>query len=290
MDSMIGPDDWDRLVESTGPWPFVTRKVALRANGLREVLSARHHRKGLAREVGIVERRVLASLWQPGQLNWWIGTLFALGAALFAIGSALYLSPELAHNWSVDAAGIGAAYFAGSIPFTTAAYLQLYQAANAPAWESAQQPAAGKTWFGWRPKNIGWTSCALQFAGTILFNFNTFDGMRTGMGWLEEELTVWAPDVIGSVLFLASGYLAFAETCHKHFAWVPRSLSWWVTSINLLGCVAFMVSAVYAFVPPQAGGFGDASFAVTFTLVGAIGFLIGSLLMLPESVTIRSTD
>ena len=33
--------------------------------------------------------------------------------------------------WSLDAAQINAIFFAGSIPFTTAGYLQLYQAANA---------------------------------------------------------------------------------------------------------------------------------------------------------------
>ncbi|MEZ5502456.1 MAG: hypothetical protein R3E50_07250 [Halioglobus sp.] len=281
--------DQGTIVESAGPWPFITQKVALRAGGLRETVSARLHRKGLASTASLVEHRLLAGLWQPRRLNWWIGTVFALGAALFALGSVLSLAPELAHCVSMDNAAIGAVYFAGSIPFTTAAYLQLYQAANAPAWEAGpQQPPRARRWLGWRPRNIGWVSCALQFAGTLLFNINTFDGMRTDMGWLREDVAVWAPDVVGSVLFLASGYLAFAETCHRHFAWLPASLSWWVTSFNLLGCVAFMVSAVYAFVSPDPGGFGDGTLAVAFTLVGALGFLAGSLLMLPEAAPARA--
>jgi hypothetical protein len=259
------------------------------SHGRRETLSSRHHRKGLALSASI-ERRILASLWQPRELNWWIGAIFAVGATLFAIASVLYLTPDLARRWDVEASGISALYFAGSIPFTTAAYLQLSQAANAPDWEHTSPRLRRRLWFGWRPKDIGWTSCALQFAGTLLFNINTFDGMKPGMSWFEEDLTVWMPNLIGSVLFLASGYLAFAETCHKHFAWIPQSLSWWITSFNLLGCVAFMVSAVFAFVSPQADGFGNASAAIAFTLVGALGFVVGSLLMLPESMKGQAHD
>lgn len=108
------------------------------------------------------------------------------------------------------------------------------------------------------------------------------------MSWIEEDLAVWGLDLIGSVLFLGSGYLAFVETCDKYFAWLPGSLSRWISAFNLEGCLAFMVSAIYAFVAPSPGGFGDATTAVAFTLLGALGFLVGSLLMLPESLRSRT--
>jgi hypothetical protein len=262
---------------------FVTRIVTQGEDGLQKVLTARHHRKGLRREVSIAERLVLATLWQPGRLNWWIASIFALGSSLFAIGSIMYLSPDIAQSWSVTSQDIAVLYFSGSIPFTTAAYLQLYQAANAPEWEATPSPRSSRTsWLGWRPNNIGWVSSVLQFAGTLLFNINTFNGMHSGMNWAQEDLTVWIPDIVGSVLFLASGYLAFLESNHKIFTWTPATLSWWITSANFLGCIAFIISAVYAFVSPTASGFGNATVAVTFTLMGAIGFLAGSLLMLAE--------
>jgi hypothetical protein len=74
--------------------------------------------------------------------------------------------------------------------------------------------------------------------------------MRTclGLGWLQQDLAVWAPDFVGSILFLGSGYLAFGETCYTYWAWKPQSLSWWITFTNLVGCVAFMISAFFAFV------------------------------------------
>jgi hypothetical protein len=89
--------------------------------------------------------------------------------------------------------------------------------------------------------------------------------------------------VAGSILFLASGYLAFTEVCHAHWAWQPTSLSWWVVFANLLGCVAFMISAVFAFVPPAAPASDVVTISIGFTLLGALGFLIGSLLMLGET-------
>ena len=119
--------------------------------------------------------------------------------------------------------------------------------------------------------------------GTVLFNVNTFDAMLPNLGWLQQDLLIWTPNVFGSILFLASGYLAFIETCHMHWAWKPASISWWVTFVNLLGCVGFMISAVFAFVPPRLPSFDAVTISVTFTLIGAIGFLIGSLLMLPET-------
>jgi len=107
--------------------------------------------------------------------------------------------------------------------------------------------------------------------------------MLPGLGRLQQDLAIWVSDFEGPVLFLVSGYLAFGETCHTYWAWQPRSLPWWITFTNLLGCVAFMISAFFAFVPKEAFHFNAALISVFFTLLGAVGFLAGSLLMLPEA-------
>lgn len=274
-------------VESTGPWPFISRHLLLRADGERIILRSRHHRKGLSGAT--TKTRLLHCLWMPEQLNWWIGIVFSLGALLFMLGSILVLAPAITSKWMLGANTINAIFFAGSIPFTVAAYLQLFQAANAGVFVAQGKSAPRRTLvFGWRPHEIGWLSCALQFVGTLLFNINTLDAMLPGMDWLQQDLEIWAPDFLGSILFLASGYLAFIETCHAHWAWKPDSLSWWVTFINFLGCVAFMISAVFAFVPPSTPGFDAATISVLFTFIGGTCFLAGSLLMLPE--TVMATD
>ncbi len=275
-------------IEQCGPGPFVTRRVFLRGDGSRLVWHSRHHRKGLlAPELAAFrsgERVFVRSLWMPDRLNWWIGVVFAAGSFLFGLGSVLWLMPGFAAAIGEEA--INAVFFCGSIPFTTAAYLQLYQAANAGEFSIAnEKPFRGsrRIFFGWEPLNIGWLSCALQFVGTLLFNLSTFTPLVPGMNWLQQDLWVWGPDFAGSVLFLASGCLAFWETCHAFWRWEPTNLSWWVTFTNLLGCLAFMASAFFAFVPRHPFVFDAAAVAVVFTLIGAVGFFAGSVLLLPET-------
>ena len=276
------------LVDEQGPWPFTTGRTYRRADGSLHVWSSRHHRKGLRlRAAGKAEglaATVWSYLWMPKQLNWWIAVIFAGGSLLFAVASVLSLWPALAKAWSLESTGINAIFFAGSIPFTAAAYLQLFQAANAVRFLPGNSSSPQRiVFFGWRPSDVGWLGSALQFAGTIFFNFNTFDAMIPSLTWFQEDLVIWAPNIIGCILFLASGYLAFIETCHSHWAWKPESISWWVVFTNLLGCVGFLVSAVFALVLPGPANTEAVTLSITFTLLGAIGFLVGSLLMLPEA-------
>lgn len=286
QDSKGRSDRFLRLIEAIGPWPFTTQRIYQRLDHSQMVWRSRDHRKALhAAKSGRsirVGATLLRCLWMPRQLNWWIGVIFALGSFLFMVGSIFSLTPMLARTWLLDTNAINTIFFAGSIPFTTAAYLQLFQAANAGK-HSRQQLRRSITLIGWYPYEIGWLSCALQFPGTLLFNVNTLDAMLPGLDWLQQDLDIWVPDFIGSVLFLISGYLAFIETCHAHWAWKLSDLSWWVTFINLLGCMGFMVSALFAFVLPMSASLDVVAISTAFTLIGAVGFLIGSLLMLPET-------
>lgn len=278
------------VADEKGPWPFVTRRVVGAADASRQIWSSRHHRKGLLiRTTAAAGKRIaptlLRCLWMPQQLNWWIATVFAVGSLLFAVASILSLAPSLAQAWSLDSMQINAIFFVGSIPFTIAGYLQLFQAANARDFKPGGTESSRRLkLFGWRPHDIGWLSSAFQFVGTILFNFNTLDAMLPSLTWFQEDLLIWAPNIVGSILFLVSGYLAFIETCHAHWAWKPKSISWWVVFTNLLGCVGFMISALLAIYLPGPTNTEVVTLSVLFTLLGAIGFLVGSLLMLPESV------
>ena len=134
-DSNGRSDQIVRLIESTGPWPFTTQRIYRRLEHSLAVWRSRDHRKGLrTAEPGKsvpAGATLLRSLWMPWQLNWWIGVVFAAGSLLFLLGSVLSLEPTLTRKWSLDATAINAFFFAGSIPFTIAAYLQLFQAANA---------------------------------------------------------------------------------------------------------------------------------------------------------------
>ncbi|GAA4421111.1 hypothetical protein [Bremerella cremea] len=221
----------------------------------------------------------------PGDLNWWIGMIFAVGASLFALGSIVSLWPKWTRAIGLAESEAGLIFFLGSIPFTTAAYLQLFQAANADPIPGDQPSTPQRTtWIGWKPGDLGWLSCFLQFIGTVLFNVNTFDGMMPSLSWQQQDVLIWVPNILGSILFMASGYLAFIEAAHAYWKWELEDLSWWVVFVNLLGCIGFLISAVLAIVLPGDTGPWHETASVCFTLIGAICFFWGSVLMLPEAV------
>ncbi|MBV1915536.1 MAG: hypothetical protein KUG72_09125 [Pseudomonadales bacterium] len=278
------------LVRTNRVWGFITRRHIRQPDGTTKTYHSRHHRKRLHSQSVSIPNVDKKGFWRSAQLNDLIGIVFAIGAALFACGSILFLCPDLAAFWSLSANQINGIFFAGSIPFSTAAWLQLAQAANSGDFTDAGGVTQnGFKPFGWFPDNIGWLSCMLQFFGTLLFNINTFDALSPDLNWFQQDLAIWIPNLFGSLLFLASGYLAFIEICHGHWAWRPRALEWRITFINLLGCIAFLISSLFAFILPRGSAIGDTA-SLIFTVLGAIAFFIGALLLIPESSKSRSVD
>ncbi len=92
---------------------------------------------------------------------------------------------------------------------------------------------------------------------------------------------VWRPDALGSVCFLVSSAIAFAEAGHRWFSWRPGQRDWHITALNLWGSVFFGISAVGAWILPD-GEPVDARWANGGTFLGAACFLVASVLMLPE--------
>ena len=279
-----------KCVEEAGPWRFITKRIFEAADKEKSIWSSRHHRKHL--RVSLESCTVLPALnwvelvWCPRRLNWWIGAVFSIGALLFLLGSAFSLDSTAMREMSSWRMTVAVTFFVGSLFFTTAAYLQLFQTVNAGEFSLARKRGfKRKILFGWHPRDIGWLSSALQLVGTLWFNLNTFDGMLPAVGWVRQDLLLWFPDAIGSVLFLVSGRLAFAETCHKRWGWQPRNISWWVVFSNLLGCAAFMIAALMSVSLPFPVVSWLSVGSVIFTLIGSVGFLVGSLLMLPESTS-----
>lgn len=218
-------------------------------------------------------RKVSFCLWAPGKLTWWIATLFMVGSSLFAWGSILFLQGY--QNQFLN----GVVFFIGSIFFTSAAYCQYYQSINTGA--------GPRKWFSWKVAGIGTWAALTQFVGTVLFNFNTFDAFLN-LGWLGQDLLIWAPDILGSILFQVSGTLAMFEISRRWWCMKKLTLGWWIGIINFLGCVTFLISACLAFVTPHP--LHDlAGWATVFTLLGAICFFVGSYLMLPE-LSLKTND
>ena len=168
-----------------------------------------------------------------------------------------------------------------SIFFTSAATLQLVESANAD--RGPADTARRFRLVTFEPRRIDWWACAVQVAGTLFFNVTTFRALQTGLDSNEYDRLVWAPDAYGSICFLVSGYLAYVEVSGGFASRPRRSLEWWIAAVNLLGCVAFGISAVAGYVIPSTGSAVDLARSNVFTAAGALCFLIGAVLLLPES-------
>lgn len=264
-----------------GPWPFVTRRIYTSA-GRQRIWRSRPHRKGLDLWSGPAEAGA-RPFWLVASYNWSIGALFALGSILFMLGSALSLLQ--AHAPVISSLLVNITFFLGSIPFTAAAFLQLVQAANSSGFAEDQEAPGAKRFalIGWHPRHAGWLSSFTQFLGTLAFNADTLNAIFNPSAWYVKDAAIWLPDTIGSILFLVSGYLAFIEAGHRYWTWRPRDLSWQIVFVNLLGCIAFMTSAVLGYYPSGAESAWIVKLSTVHTLIGAACFLVGALLTCRES-------
>jgi hypothetical protein len=186
---------------------------------------------------------------------------------LFAVGSTCFAAGAIASQWaSAPRPAIGVTFFVGSIFFTVAAFLQ------------------------WQPRRIGWSASAIQFAGTLFFNVSTFAGMKHGFDAHQTNLRVWTPDVFGSVCFLVSSELAYADVCPRWFCLRWRSPSWQIAALNLVGSIAFGISAATSLIEPSTQEPVSAAIANAGTAVGALCFLAGAVLLVPDAARAEQRD
>ena len=217
-----------------------------RQDGLIVRWESRHHRKHLRAAAGRE-----STWWAPRARGWWIAVLFAVGSAAFAVGSVPGYVSAVGVRWD------SVTYFIGSLFFTSAAFLTYREAVDA-APGSGDDPGR-RRFFVYQPRRIDWWATAVQLAGTLYFNVSTGVAMGANLSAQTAHQHVWRPDAIGSVCFLVASGLAWYEVCHGWAAWRPRSWSWWITLLNLLGSVAFGVSAVAGYISPVTASCGTPS-------------------------------
>ena len=272
--------------------PFITRVELRLPDGEPWVWSSRQHRF-----LGGVGSLPAEAYSQIDKARWWlkvglfakstwlVSAFFLVGSVCFAGASSAGLLPKLLGAFAASPVAINLVFFVGSIFFTLAAYLQFLAAVNADRISAIahRQPPQGQfKWFGWHPARIGWISAFAQLVGTLLFNLNTFDALLPNLDWLQEDLLIWTPDAFGSICFLAASALALFEYGGGRWVWQPHDVSCWIVNINMLGSIAFGISAIYAFVAPSTAKLLDAWLVNMWTLLGAICFLIGAYLLQPE--------
>jgi hypothetical protein len=218
---------------------------------------------------------------------WWDRTPLWWIAVLFAIGSTCFLVAALASQWSsVTRPGIGVTFFVGSIFFTSAAYLQHWLSVRAvtgrpPLRERERIHLAHPDT--WPNAHVDALATLIQLVGTLLFNLNTYNAMDDALTAMQANLRVWTPDMLGSACFLVASALAFANGSRGWLAFRLRSRGWWVNCVNLLGSIAFGAAALASLIQPSTNEPVSAAIANGATALGALGFLIGALLLLPDA-------
>ncbi|GAA1860147.1 hypothetical protein ACFQZV_00765 [Microbacterium koreense] len=189
---------------------------------------------------------------------------FMIGASFFAIGSAPGLSGLLGAN------GANILFFIGAWFFTGAGLIQLFLS-GAVAVKVSYAPG--------RMVRAEWLAAATQTFGTLMFNVSTSAALYAKSISAQERF-VWNPDAGGSVAFLVSGVLAWIAYAHTAKIWDLGRRAWWSVLLNFIGCVAFGISAVGAYILPD-GGVLDSQWANWGTFIGAICFFLTSLVILP---------
>jgi hypothetical protein len=184
-------------------------------------------------------------------------------AVLFVIGASCFTVGGVASQWSsTSRPAIGYVFFVGSIFFTSAAALQFA--------ESLQTH-----------RRIDWLSSLVQLVGTVLFNISTFAALRHNLTTHQQNARVWAPDAFGSIAFLVSSAMAFYAVRNRWWCLEWRALDWRVAALNLLGSIAFGISAVASLIEPSTGEPVSAHVANSGTSAGGVCFLIAALMLVP---------
>lgn len=198
---------------------------------------------------------------------------FAVGSLLFAVGACPGYHGLVGEDWT------NATFFAGSIFFTAAAFIQLRLTGRwqRGAWKSKQD---------WDD----WWSAASQFIGTLFFNLSTFAALSAGIGAAAAAGHVWRPDAFGSILFLVSSGLAVVATRHAGQLWDPDVRGWWSTWLNLAGSLAFGISAIAAWVSPSTGEPISIEWTNLGTFIGALSFMVAALLVKPPRQALRRSE
>jgi hypothetical protein len=179
-----------------------------------------------------------------------------VGSACFALGAA----PGYAGAVGVKADSI--TYFVGSLFFTSAAFLQF------------RASRGGDRLDRW--------AASVQLAGTLFFNVSTAHALITNLSAKQSNQQIWRPDAFGSICFLVASELAFIAVGRHWISWMPRLKDWWIAALNMVGSIAFGVSAVASYVIVETDVVRNAALANLGTFVGALCFLAGAVLLLPQ--------
>ena len=182
-----------------------------------------------------------------GRVNAVAGVSFALGGALFAVGALL------AQLSSAPRRSLDVIFLCGGVFFSLGGYASIVQEVNAPRSIGADGQLVKTRWRWWayEPQRPGWVSAFVLFVGTLAFAVSLLAAFLTTLDAAQADHLIWAPDMIGCVLFLVSGHVAIEEVCHGRFRLLPRSLGWWLVTVEPTGIGPVLRGRAGAYIRPS---------------------------------------
>lgn len=194
---------------------------------------------------------------------------FMIGGGLFAVGSAITI-------WDLGSTGVtNWLCFIGAWFFTASGLFQLARSGPATVAVTDSEGRQAKAF------RAEWLAAATQSIGTILFNVSTAAALSAKSIDVEKDY-MWNPDAGGSVAFLISAVLVYLANYRSGQKLGQMSTAGrWSAHINMIGCLAFAVSAVGAFILDD-GAAKDSVLANWGTFIGALCFVLASAIALPQ--------
>lgn len=234
--SLISQVRWEHPDGSTAVWE--SRKA--RKRGFIEVI-----RDGVVERIG-ARPAVATRLRRCNDLS---GLSFFLGGGLFTLG-ALMSQYSMASSTTIDWT-----FLIGGFWFSTGAYVALVQEINSPRKIGKDGALVAHPWRWWayEPHRPGWVAAFVLFCGTLAFAISLVDAFLTDLTTGQTDKLIWAPEMVGCILFLVSGHIGISEVCHGRLRLMADDLGWWIVVVNQIGSWLFMLSGLAAFVRPATG-------------------------------------
>jgi glucan phosphoethanolaminetransferase (alkaline phosphatase superfamily) len=142
----------------------------------------------------------------------------------------------------------------------------------------------------WLPHDRNWLAAITQLPGTLYFNISTLAALIKNLSVHQQDRRIWRPDFYGSTLFLIASVFGILAA-GRFLSFQPRSFPWLIAWLNMIGSILFMFSALASYVLPTTGEFINSQASVAGTLLGAVCFFLGAILMLPAwQHAVRTTE
>ena len=214
-----------------------------------------------------------------------MGGLFGVGSICFALGSTpLYFN-------HLQPAAVATTFFVGSLFFTVASAVQYHEARGTPSGTGPGTPTTrGLRTLRRNARRADWWAAAVQLVGTIFFNVTTFAATRTDLTLHQERHLIWAPDVFGSICFLVASWLAYSEVNPTIRPHSDGSTGWRIAALNLAGSIAFGAAAIAGRYIRTTGDIANIRLVNFGTLLGALCFLAGAILLPVASAREAAAD